>query len=395
MESDISLRENLTRSMKSLTTKLVIITIIIALVSIALMAGLANYTIKSQFGSYLQREPAGQIMRPGTGMQQLMQHIMGPSEERFLEAVNTSMWIAALVVVIIAILASLLFASRITSPVKQLTKAARKIAAGEFDQRIPVKSNDEIGEMAETFNSMAETLEKNEKLNRQLYAGIAHELKTPLTLIQGNLEAILDGIVKPNPKQIAALHTETMLLNRLVNDLRDLTLAQAGQLKLQKKPINLNGLTRNVIESIQPMLSEKNIRMTVSIPSRLPQIIADPDRITQVLYNLIGNALRYTPEDGRIEASVRISPGTASELTVYISDTGEGIPDKDLPYVFNHFYRVDQARTRTKGGTGVGLAIVKHLVEAHNGNVGVESTKGRGSTFFFTLPISQIPGSDQ
>ncbi len=395
MESDISLKENLTRLMRSLTTKLVIITIIIALVSITLMAGLANYTIKSQFGSYLQREPAGQIMRPGTGMQQLMQHIMGPSEERFLEAVNTSMWIAALVVVIIAVLASLIFASRITSPVKQLTKAARKIAAGEFDQRIPVKSNDEIGEMAKTFNSMAETLEKNEKLNRQLYAGIAHELKTPLTLIQGNLEAILDGIVKPNPKQIAALHTETMLLNRLVNDLRDLTLAQAGQLKLQKKPIDLNGLTRNVIESIQPMLSEKNIRMTVSIPSRLPQIIADPDRITQVLYNLIGNALRYTPEDGKIEVSVKISPGTASELTVYVSDTGEGIPDKDLPYVFNHFYRVDQARTRTKGGTGVGLAIVKHLVEAHNGNVGVESTKGRGSTFFFTLPISQIPSSDQ
>lgn len=373
--------------MKSLTLKLIIITTIIALVAVALMASLATYTIKNQFDQYLREGSESSLLQPSMHMQ-LLQHVMGPSEERFLALVNRSMWLAAAIVIVVAGLASLVFAGRITSPIKQLTKASRKIAAGQFHYRIPVSAKDEIGELAETFNAMAETLERNEKLNQQLFAGIAHELKTPLTIIQGNLEAILDGVSEATPEKIAAIHTETMLLNRLINDLRDLTLAEAGQLKLQKKAVKLKSVAKKVVELIQPMLSEKQITMNIKIPARLPQIEADPDRLTQILYNLIGNALRYTGQNGTITLNADPHSGTGNEVTVSVSDTGEGIPKEDLPYIFNHFYRVDQARTRAKGGSGVGLAIVKYLVEAHGGRVWAESEPGSGSTFSFTLPVS-------
>lgn len=376
--------------MKSLTVKLIIITTVIALAAVALMAGLATFTIQNQFGTYLKEGPQDQsvTLRPGIGLE-LMRHMMGGREQRFLDAVNRSMWIAAILVIIIAALASLLFSDRITWPIKQLTKASRQIAAGEFSHRITVSSKDEIGELAKTFNSMAETLEKNEELNKQLFAGIAHELKTPLTIIQGNLEAILDGVVEATPEKIASIHTETMLLNRLVNDLRDLTLAEAGQLKLQKQPVKIDALARKVVETVEPMLSEKRIRTIVDIPKNLPKVQADPDRITQVLYNLISNSLRHTGEDGAITVSARPSSAADDTLEVSVADTGEGIPPQDLPYIFNHFYRVDPARTRAKGGSGVGLAIVKHLIEAHNGRVWAESKLGAGSTFFFTLPLSE------
>jgi signal transduction histidine kinase len=373
--------------MKSLTLKLIIITTIIALVSVALMAGLANYTIKNQFDQYLREGSESSLLRPNLHMQ-LLQHMMGPSEERFLALVNRSMWIAAVIVIVVAGLASLVFADRITSPIKQLTKASRKIAAGEFHYRIPVSTHDEIGELAETFNTMAETLERNEQLNQQLYAGIAHELKTPLTIIQGNLEAVLDGVSEATPEKIAAIHTETLLLNRLINDLRDLTLAEAGQLKLQKKDVRINSVVKKVVELIQPMLSEKGITMNIDIPSGLPQVQADPDRLTQILYNLIGNALRHTSEKGKITLLAEPPVGDNKEIKVSVTDTGEGIPEEDLPYIFNHFYRVDQARTRAKGGSGVGLAIVRYLVEAHGGRVWAESEPGKGSIFSFTLPLS-------
>ncbi len=373
--------------MKSLTIKLIIITTIIALVAVALMASLATYTIKNQFNQYLREGSESSFMRPDLRLQ-LMQHMMGPSEERFLALVNRSMWLAAAIVIVIAGLASLIFAGRITSPIKQLTKASRKIAAGQFQYRIPVSTHDEIGELAETFNAMAETLERNEQLNQQLFAGIAHELKTPLTIIQGNLEAILDGVTEASPEKIAAIHTETMLLNRLINDLRDLTLAEAGQLKLQKKPVKVKSVARKVVELIQPMLSEKQITMNIDVPARLPQAEADADRLTQILYNLVGNALRHTGENGTITLHAEPPSPENPEITVSVADTGEGIPKEDLPYIFNHFYRVDQARTRAKGGTGVGLAIVKYLVEAHGGRIWAESEPGAGSTFSFTLPVS-------
>ncbi len=386
---------------RSLTVKLAFVMVGIALVSVALVAVFANYTINNRFNDYMREEPPSFIVNPdgtltkvqsdtnmqtSSGMSQIMRHIMGGPEERFLGAVNESLWWSAAVVIIIACLTGIIFARRLMSPVRHMSQAAKEIAAGKLDHRINVATKDELGELAGTFNGMAATLDKNQQLNRQLFAGVAHELKTPLTIIQGNLEAILDGVQDPTPEKIAALHTETMLLNRLVNDLRELTLAEAGQLKLDVKPMALKPLATKVVEMLQPMLQEKKITLSVKIAGSVPEVIADSDRLTQVFYNLITNALRHTPDEGTIEIGAKATGGKMVEVAV--KDNGEGIPAADLPYIFEHFYRVDQARTRTTGGTGMGLAITKLLVEAHGGHVNVVSTPGAGSTFTFTLPVA-------
>lgn len=387
---------------RSLTVKLAVVLVGIALASVAVVALFANYTINNRFNEYMNEGPPSFIVNPdgtltkvqsdtgmqnSTGASQIMRHIMGGPEERFLAAVNESLWLSAIIVIIIACLTGIIFARRLMSPVRHMTRAAKEIAAGKLDHRIDVETKDELGELAGTFNGMAATLDKNQQLNRQLFAGVAHELKTPLTIIQGNLEAILDGVQDATPEKITALHTQTMLLNRLVNDLRELTLAEAGQLKLAVEPMMLKALANEVVEMLQPMVQEKNIKLSVKIAASVPAVVADSDRLTQVFYNLITNALRHTPNKGAIEIGARLKDDKMVEVT--IKDNGEGIPAADLPYVFDHFYRVDQARTRTTGGTGMGLAITKLLVEAHGGQVSVTSAPGAGSAFTFTLPIAQ------
>lgn len=387
---------------RSLTVKLAVVLVGIALVSVAVVAVFANYTISDRFNQYVQEGPPSFIVNPdgtltkvqsnpemarSSGVTQMMRHIMGGPEERFLEAVNESLWISAAIVIVIACLTGIIFARRLTSPVHHLSRAAKEISAGKLEHRINVETKDEIGELADTFNSMAATLDKNQQLNRQLFAGVAHELKTPLTIIQGNLEAILDGVQEATPEKIAALHTETMLLSRLVNDLRELTLAEAGQLKLAVEPMKLKPLATKVVEMLQPMLQEKNISLSVKIPASVPPVSADSDRLTQVFYNLITNALRHTAEKGKIEIAAK--PVDKDMVEVTVRDDGEGIPAADLPHVFDHFYRVDQARARATGGTGMGLAITKLLVEAHGGRVAVDSKPGEGSTFTFTLPVAK------
>ena len=382
---------------RSIYVKITIILVGIALVSVAVVALFANYTVSSRFNEYRQGQevhvvnPDGSISEVPSGaywqgMNRMMNRLMGAPEQRFLAIVNRSLWVAALVVILVAAITSAIFARRLTSPVQHMTRAAKEIAAGRLDQRIPVETRDEIGELADSFNQMAASLEKNQQLNRQLFAGIAHELKTPLTIIQGNLEAMLDGVQEPTPEKIAALHTETVLLNRLVNDLRDLTLAEAGQLKLAVKIIKLKSLVEKVTEMLQPILSERQIKLSVKIPTSLKAVQADPDRVTQILYNLLTNAVRHTPDKGKLTLSA-IADNSVARVSV--SDEGEGIPPEDLPHIFDHFYRVDDSRARATGGTGMGLAIAKLLVEAHGGTITATSEPGRGSTFSFTLPFAK------
>lgn len=388
----------------SLTAKVTLILIGLALTSVAVVALFANYSINKSFTSYTQEGPPSFVVNsdgtlttvepasgqgPANGMQGLMRHIMGGPEERFLAAVNQSLWGASIVVILIAAFMSIIVARRITSPVKHLTGAAKEIAAGKLGHRITVETKDEIGELAGTFNYMAETLDKNQQLNRQLLAGIAHELKTPLTILQGNLEAILDGVQKPTQQKIAALHTETALLNRLVNDLRELTLAEAGQLRLNTAPMELKPLTAQIVEMLQPMLYETGIKLSVKIPASLPLINADGDRITQVLYNLITNAIRHARDKGKIDVSAAAKNNGFVEITV--KDNGEGIPAADIPHIFDQFYRVDEARARATGGTGMGLAITKLLVEAHGGTISASSEPGVETILTFTLPTAVRP----
>ncbi len=322
------------------------------------------------------------------------------SERRFLEAVSRATWIAGGTAVVVATLLGLLLSSRITSPVKRLTAAASKVAAGDFFQRVDLKSRDELASLAEAFNTMAESLARTEQQRRQLLSDIAHELNTPLTIIQGNLEAMIDGVVEPTSERMVSLRDETLLLSRLVADLRDLSLAEAGHLHLRVEPVDLGELVAATVSAAQAEARMRGIDLETTVQEGLPLVAADPDRVGQVLRNLIGNALRFTPAGGTVRVAAFVGGEPAGEpssraghVEVIVADTGPGISAEDLPRIFDRFFRVDRSRSRASGGTGLGLAVAKQLVEAHAGRVWADSTVGRGTTLHFTLPAAPPPGA--
>lgn len=302
----------------------------------------------------------------------------------FVSSVNHSTWLAGGAAALVALLLGSLLFFQIVSPVQRLTSAAQKIAAGDLSQRIPTQSQDEIGALATSFNQMADSLAQHEELRRNLIADVAHELRTPLTVIQGNLEAMLDGVLPTSPQEIATLRDETALLARLVADLRLLSLAEAGQLKLERVKTDPAELVARAVEPFRVQAQSSQVELTVEIAPNLPSISMDADRIAQVIRNLLSNALRHTPSGGRV--TVTCGRDQSHNLLVMVADTGEGIPPVDLPFVFDRFYRADKSRSRASGGSGIGLAIVKQLVEAHGGQVWAESQPRQGATFGFTLP---------
>ncbi len=394
--------------MHSMFFKLTLACVAVALVAIGLVAYLANVTTANEFDVYYQHVynaaqggnqgfGGGMMNGPMNGMMaQHMQGIVGPQEREFLQSVNNSIWIAGAIAVFIALILSLFLARQIASPLRTVTLAAKRIASGDLSQRVSVKSKDELGELAVAFNSMAESLARNEQVRRNMVADIAHELRTPLTVIQGNLEAILDGVIPLSKDHVASIHEETTVLARLIADLRELSLAEAGQLKLERGPINLADLLGKAIARHQTAATEKEIALTTDLPDELPLADVDEQRISQTVNNLLTNALRHTEHGGRIVVAAKNGSVATSDkatkttpmLTVSIADTGSGIPPEEIPYIFERFYRLDKSRSRASGGSGIGLAIVKQLVEAHGGKVWAESTVGKGTTFYFTVPVS-------
>jgi signal transduction histidine kinase len=289
---------------------------------------------------------------------------------------------------LVALLLTLLISRRILAPVEALTRAARKMEKGDLSQRVKVETRDEIGELAHAFNAMAGGLTRLEKLRRNLVTDVAHELRTPLTNIRGYLEALQDGAAQPDRALIDSLHEEAMLLSRLVEDLQELELAEAGQLKLERRPTAIADVITRAITAQQPSAAGKDLTLKAALPSGLPLVDADPDRIGQVLRNLLNNAITHTPPGGEIEVSAR---STHDEIEVRVHDTGEGIAPEHLRNIFERFYRADRSRSRVTGGAGLGLAIVKQVVEMHGGRVWVESAVNKGSTFSFSLPA--LPGA--
>ena len=316
----------------------------------------------------------------------------GPSAalaNNFLAALNRGVLLAIVIAGLVAILLGALLVRQIIAPLRNLQSAANAIAAGDLSQRVRVTSGDEVGDLGRAFNQMAETLEQDELLRRHMMADIAHELRTPLTVIQGQVEALLDGVFPFTPEQLAPIHDETILLSRLVADLRELALAEAGQLTIQRSPVDLADLIGRVAAAVEPAAAEKGVALSLDIHPGLPTIPADADRLSQVLHNLLSNSLRHTPPQGEISLRAGYNPDDQHHVWLEVHDTGEGIPPKQLPYVFDRFYRADPARSRGTGGTGLGLAIVRAIIEAHGGRISVASDgmPGHGSTFTVYLPV--------
>lgn len=385
--------------MKSLQGRLVLAFSAVALVTIAATAVLTGATIRAEFDRYFSaqaiqpppmppsigadpRAPMPHMRDPA--MRAMMRRVMGPPELRFLEHLRRATWQAAIAGIAAALLLAVFVARYMTAPLRQMSAAAARVGQGDLSQQVPVPPDDEMGSLATAFNAMTADLRRLEESRRHLVADIAHELGTPLSVLQANLEGMLDGVVETSPDRLASLHTQVHLLSRLVTDLRDLSLAQAGRLVLDRRPADLAALVSDAVAVVLPHAVEKGVSVQSRTGEGLPMIRVDRDRIMQIVHNLLDNAIRHTPAGGAITVGLEVA---ATEVHLSVSDTGPGIPPEEVERVFDRFYRLDASRSRASGGTGLGLAIVKSLVEAHGGRVWVTSRVGEGSTFTVALPV--------
>jgi len=308
-----------------------------------------------------------------------------PSPLGLSQAIGHFLIWGALLAVAIALLFTFFLSRRISTPVKVLTLTARQLGQGDLSQRVHLKDKGEMSELAQAFNSMAGDLERAEQLRRNMTADVAHELRTPLSNLKGYLEAVRDGVKKPDSETIRSLEEEATLLSRLIDDLQELSLAEAGELKLTRQSKNIGELIKKTVASEQAQAATKGVSISTDLPDKLPLVNIDSQRIGQVLRNLLENAIVHTGKGASITVAAR---QLDRWLEVSVTDTGEGIPPEDLPNIFERFYRVDKSRTRATGGSGLGLTIAKRLVEAHGGKINARSEPGKGSCFSFTLPVS-------
>ena len=307
-----------------------------------------------------------------------------PQAAAIIDNVNSFLLWSGLAAGLAAIAISM-FVSRMTlSPLRSLQSAAERLGTGDLSQRVAVTRDDEVGEMARTFNAMAEGLQTAEAQRRNLMADVAHELRTPLSNIQGDVEAIRDGVVEADESTIDTLHQQVLHLAHLIEDLRLLALAEAGALRLDPQAGDVGDLARTSVEAIRPRAEAKSVTLTMA-GGKVPTTTFDGERIGQVIGNLLENAVRHTSEGGSVTVTTEV---VNRNVKVSVRDTGSGIPADEMEQVFERFHRVDPSRTRATGGAGLGLTIAKQLIEAHGGTINVESVLGEGSTFSFELPLS-------
>lgn len=377
-------------SFNRLSVRLIAAFLLAAVIGVVVVAVLAYRGTSSQFRSYVSDVQAMQSMMGGGGMMGnswMGDSWMGMTSQpatNFMGNLGRTLWVAGIVGVLLAIVLGALFTQYIVAPLGQVSAAAKRVAKGDFHHRVNVRGSTELTELGESFNSMAETLKHDRELRQNTMADIAHELRTPLSVLQANIEGMQDGVLEKSPENLESLHQETLTLSRLIEDLRTLSLAESGQLKFNLKSTDMRDLSSKVVEGMQTQFASKKVSLSLESPEVLAPVTADPDRIQQVLGNLLTNALRYTPENGRVSVKVGADDGG---VIASVTDNGIGISSQDLPKLFDRFYRADRSRTRATGGTGLGLAIVKQLVEAHGGRVWATSELGKGSSFFFRLPV--------
>jgi histidine kinase len=370
--------------------KLFLSYLIIIVVGVLVLASAAELAIPASFNRHMASMGSmmGEMMgSAGTGLERDADLFSS-----FQAGVNQALFLAASAATLAAVLVSLLVSRRVVEPVRRMMAASQRIADGHYDERVVVRGipapeeMDELDQLAVTFNQMAARLERTESMRRQLIGDVAHELRTPLSTIKGSLEGLMDGMLEPDEANLLQLHREAERLQRLVADLQELSRVEAGALELKLQPASVGDLIASAAERLGRQFEDKGVSLEVDLPPDLPSVLADEDRIGQVLLNLLGNALQYTPAGKAVRISAR---GAAAEVQFEIQDEGIGIPAEHLQHIFTRFYRVDPSRSRAGGGSGIGLTIAKHLVERQGGRIWAESLgAGQGSRFTFILPVA-------
>lgn len=320
-----------------------------------------------------------------TGMGSMMSSpMMNDLTTAFRTAVNDSILWGSIITIAVAVALSFFISRRITRPVHDMAAATEMIAAGEYSQRVEVSSHDEIGSLAHSLNSMAARLQEAQKMRRELIANIAHELRTPLTTISGYMEGLADGVVPANAETYDTVRREALRLSRLVEDLQRLSRAESGQEELDLVPVDTAAFLERVTRRMTPQFKEKDVGLELEVSRSSPHVMADEDKLDQIMVNLLDNALRYTEAGGKVTVSSDAADGHAA---IRVVDSGAGIEPADLPFIFERFYRADKSRARVSGGSGIGLTIVKRYVEALGGGIDVASRVGEGTTFTVILPV--------
>ena len=319
------------------------------------------------------------------------EEIPEPPLSQFALAINRSLLWSGLVAGAGGLLLVSIVSRRALASVRALSTAARRLGTGDLTQRVHVAGRDEIGELGLTFNTMAKGLQDAERHRRDLVADVAHELRTPLSNIQGYVEAVRDGLLEPDVATLETIHQQVRQLANVVEDLRMLAEAEAPDFRLDLTPGNLEEVIRKSVKGIRRRSEAKGVGIHLEVTPGIPMVSFDESRIAQVMSNLLENATRHTPEGG--EVKVNVSDEGESTVTVAVADSGEGIPPAEVPYVFERFHRVDPSRARATGGAGLGLTIAKKFVEAHGGNIRAESAPGEGSRFIFDIPGTKQPFS--
>ena len=371
----------------SLVFRLTAMVFVLLFVTIAVILVLVNSQMDAHFTQYLQMAP-GRGMGMGMGKHHMMR---GAAELQYIESIHQSLLWVGLGMTVISVAVSYIVVQKLVRPLLALTDAVRHVQEGKFGQTVSVERNDEVGILAKTFNEMSMELEKNETMRRHLFASVAHELRTPLAIIQGNLEGMIDDVIPANKKMFLSMEDEVLRLGRLVQDLNDLSLAEIDKLVLHKESADINVLLERAVNMLQPLCDEKELSVQLELSPDLPHIYIDVDRINQVIYNILNNAIRYINRGDTICVTTKqtVKDGKDYVLMV-IADTGNGISPDDLPHIFQYFYRGEKSRSRKSGGSGIGLALAQQFVLCHDGYIDVESAQGKGTTFFVYLPIGSL-----
>lgn len=359
-----------------LSWKLFISYMVIIIVGVTVLAGTAALNSPTALDRHMADM---QSIMGGAGM-------MGDLRDNFSSAVSEVLAVAAVAAILAAVIVSIYTARWIVAPVRAMTAASQRIASGDYHQRVHMPGEDELGVLANSFNQMAETIEQTERRRVELIGNVAHELRTPLSSIRSTMEGLVDGVLPAEPATFLSVQHEVTRLQRLVQDLEELSRAEAGQILLDLHSVAPGPLIRSSADRLQMQYNDKGAHLQVDAPTALPVVRIDAARITQVLVNMLGNALQYTSAGGSVTLQARAEKG---ELLVAVHDTGSGIAAEHLPHLFERFYRVDRSRSRAGGGSGIGLTISKFLVEAHGGRIWASSPGvGQGSTFTFALPLA-------